>query len=134
MNNLIGELKNEHSILLDMLKGVKSIGISQKEGKDKLMKAKNTLLGHLKKEDERLYPVLRANAVKNPDLNSVLTTFAKDMDVVSSEVIGFFKKYEQGGDAFEFAKDFGRINVLLSTRIRKEETILYEEYVKILNK
>ena len=64
MSALIEELKREHAKIIAMLNEVKELGILSKEGQSRLMSAKKSLLAHLKKEDEQLYPVLRKEAVK----------------------------------------------------------------------
>ena len=64
-------------------------------------------------------------------LQRTLRLFAKDMDSVSASALQFFAKYMQGGSNIEFAKDFRLLVAALTTRVRKEESSLYQEYEKL---
>lgn len=132
MNVLIEELKNDHGKIVEVLTKVKNLGTSSKEGQDTLSAAKEGLLAHLKKEDERLYPPLRRAAENSPSLKFTMDTFAKDMEDISKAALDFFGKYAKGGSGIEFAKDFGRLVGTLSIRIRNEENFLYAEYEKLM--
>ena len=132
MSRLVEDLKHEHILITDLFKEIKRFGISSKEGKEKLLTAKKGLLGHLKKEDDKLYPLLRKAAETNPSLETTLGLFAQEMVEVSAVVLKFFDKYAKGETSgLEFARDFGRLSASLGSRIRKEENILYAEYDKL---
>jgi hypothetical protein len=105
--------------------------VTSEEGKKKLILAKKSLLAHLKKEDEQLYPKLHKEADKSPDLKRTLELFAKDMDKISKDALRFFDKYSEGGSGIEFAKDFGSLVATLSQRIQKEERIIYQKFKEI---
>lgn len=132
MAMLIEDLKKEHAEIAGLLKEVKMLGVGSREGKAKLLLAKEGLLSHLKKEDEQLYPVLKKEAEKSPELKRTLEIFANEMDSISEVVLNFFEKYSGSAPSgIGFAKDLGGIFVGLETRIRREENILYREYEKI---
>lgn len=132
MAMLIEDLKKEHAEIVGLLKEIKRLGIISREGKAKLLLAKDGLLSHLKKEDEQFYPVLKKEAEKNPELKRTLKIFANEMDGISGAVLSFFEKYSGSApSSLEFAKDLGGIFVGLETRIRREEKILYREYERI---
>jgi len=131
MNSLIEELKGDHARMLAHLDEVRKLGIGSKDGRAKLMNVKGTLLGHLKKEDVRLYPSLHEAAKTNAELKSLLDRFAKDMEEVSRSALAFFDKYAQGGDPIEFGRDYGKLSVTLNNRMRREETTLYPEFEKL---
>ena len=57
--SLIDELKNDHTALAWALDEVSKLGIGTPQARKLLLQAKDELLGHLKKEDEMLYPVLK---------------------------------------------------------------------------
>jgi len=124
--SLISILKKEHVDITGALDRTSKVGIGTKEGQSELFKAKNLLLNHLKKEDEKLYPILNEAAKNNEHLRRTLKSFAEDMDKISAAALSFFDKYATGGSGIEFAKDFGGLYSKLSMRIRKEETILYD--------
>ncbi len=131
MSALIEEFKGEHAKIIAMLKEVKELGILSKEGQDKLMSIKAHLLAHLKKEDEKLYPVLRKEAEDNERLKGTLDLFALDMENVSSVVQKFFDKYSEGEIDGNFSINFESLYAALSVRIKNEEDALYEGYEDI---
>lgn len=131
MSMLVERLKREHGSLVEMLNKVKELGIGSREGQHKLLAAKIGLLAHLKAEDGQLYPAMNQEAKNNESLRRTLDLFARDMEMVSKEALGFFDKYAHGGSGLEFAKDFGRLYTVLSQRISKEEKSLYPEYDKL---
>ena len=53
------------------------------------------------------------------------------MDMVSKETLKFFEKYSMDGSNLEFAKDFGTLTATLRARVRREETLIYQEYEKL---
>ena len=131
MSKLIDELKEEHSMITDALNKVQKAGFSSKEGQRTLLLSKNRLLSHLKKEDEQLYPVLWESAKKDSELKRILDKFAKDMKEISKFVVEFFDKYSEGGSGIEFAKDYGKFHTVLSSRLRREEVMIFPKYKEI---
>ncbi len=132
MSALIEELKRDHAKIMTMLNEVKELGILSKEGQAKLMSAKAHLLAHLKKEDERLYPVLRKEAEHNKNLKKEVAMFAMDPEYVSRVVSEFFDKYSGGEIDENFSINFESLFTSLNARIRNEEEALYEEYEEII--
>ncbi len=132
MSVLIEELKKEHSEIVAMLNEIKELGILSKEGQAKLMSAKAHLLAHLKKEDERLYPVLRKEAAHNKNLKKEVDMFAMDLEYVSRVASEFFDKYSEGTLDEEFLTEFESLSAALSARIKNEEDALYQEYNDIM--
>ena len=128
MSRLVEELKNDHNVIVEMLMEVSKLGVSSKEGKDKLISAKLGLLSHLKKEDESLYPVLKKASETDPALKQTLELFVRDMEVTSKAVMQFFDKYSSGSAGTDFAKACGALFSDLKMRIWKEENILYAKY------
>ncbi len=92
------------------------------------MSAKESLLAHIKKEEDQFYPVLRKEAEINKQLKSALDLCAIDMENVSRIVLEFFDKYSRGVSGEELQREFEGLSVALGKRIRNEEDILYEEY------
>ncbi len=128
MSVLIEELKKDHSEIVAILNEVKELGILSKEGQAKLLSVKESLLAHLRKEDEQLYPVLKKGAEHNKDLKNTLDLFAIDMENVSRVVQEFFDKYSRGVSGKELQKEFENLCEALDKRVRNEEDILYDEY------
>ncbi len=131
MSALIEEFKREHAEIIAMLNEVKELGILSKEGQAKLMSAKESLLAHIKKEEEQFYPVLRKEAEINKQLESILDLLAVSMMDASRVALEFFDKYSRGVSGKEFPKEFENLFVALDKRIRNEEDILFPVYEKI---
>jgi len=129
MSILVEQLKKEHTVLADALGMIKKAGISSGESKQMLLDAKKALLDHIGKEDSHLYPELKKAAEQNPEIERKLKSFAKDMDEITQFVIQFFTKVETNSYApLDYAKDFGKLMAVLSSRISREENILYPMY------
>jgi len=128
MTDLIDELKEEHKILLDILNQVKVLGISSKSGQEKLLSAKDLLISHINKEDEKYYPTFIRAATNNKELKIMLDYFVKDMEVVSKHAMDLFNKYSRGGDEAEFAGDLKLLYMILKDRIRIEEETLFKKF------
>ena len=125
---LIDELKSDHAHMLATLDRIKQAGVTSDEGQRLLREAKGLLLNHLRKEDERFYPVLHRAAREDQGLRKRLEAFADDMRQVSRDAIDFFDRYAQGGSGLGFARDFGRLYATLRQRQKKEERLLYPEF------
>lgn len=131
MSALIDELKSDHVLITETLQKVQKLGISSAEGQAVLIAAKEGLLSHLGKEDAQLYPVLQKHAEQDENLKQELVIFARDMDKISAAALDFFDKYADGGAGLDFARDYGSLVATLSSRIRKEESVLYHRYNEI---
>ena len=133
MSRLIEELKKDHETIENMLAKAKEPSISHKEAHKILITAKATLLAHLKKEDAQLYPVLNKGALSDATLKRTVDFYAKDMDEITSNAIGFFDKYSPADATIdiEFARAFGKLYSTISIRLRNEEKTLYKEYEKL---
>jgi len=128
MSNLIEELKNEHKIILEILDQVKTLGISSASGQEKLLSAKDLLIAHMKKEDEKYYPALKRAAENNKEIMIMLDYFIKDMEDVSKKAMFLFNKYSQGGDEADFTGDVKILYMTLKDRILTEEKTLFEKF------
>jgi hypothetical protein len=134
MTSLILELQREHQLIAEHLKVARDAGVDSQKGLLALGKAKATLLAHLKKEDEQLYPLLREAAKKDRRLAWLLELYARDMEEVSTAALAFFDKYANGGRGVEFGRDFGTLIARLNARIANEERELYREFDAITGK
>lgn len=133
MARLIDELKRDHAEMEKMLTRAKDPSISHKETHQILLAAQASLLAHLKKEDAQLYPVLNRAAEDDANLKRTVDFYAKDMDLITKEVIAFFNKYNAPNAPIdiEFAKAFGKLYSTISKRQRNEENSLYREFEKL---
>lgn len=129
---LITELKSEHDVILEMLQQVVEQGIISEAAVAALRVLKAQLLAHLKKENDRLYPVLRKAARTDQELDRVLKAQKKELEAVYGTAFRFFDKYASGGPTKEFARDLGALCAGLKQRILEEERTLFREYERIL--
>ncbi len=131
MSVLIEEFKREHSEIIDSLKECRELGIFTKKGRAKLISVKESLLEHLKEEEEKFYPVLCQEAEQNKQLKEGLEIFAKDWGNVSSVAFGIFNRYDKEVLGEDLLLDFEALFTVLRHRMRNEENFLYGEYEKI---
>lgn len=132
--SLINKLKGDHQVLAATLAEVKQLGITDPKGIAKLKSAKAALLAHLKHEEVELYPVLQNAAKNDPKLAVLLKSLGDEMATLSKAALDFFNKYENGGDNFEYARDYGKLIGALGIRIQREESTIYVEFEKLAQK
>jgi len=135
MNGLISELKREHEAIEDMLTRATDTSITNREVHQILIAAKEGLIMHLQKEDERLYPVLKKVAAVDPLLRQTLELYAKGMKVITGDAIAFFEKYsgEESAIDIEFAKAASHLFWSITRRMRNEEKTLFPAYQKMFH-
>ena len=130
MIELVEELKKGHSLVIEALNQARKLGIDTKEGQNEILSAKDTILAHMKKEDEEFYPVLRKAAESNSKLNELIAEFDKDIKEISHYSIEFFdnKNAVMGSN---LAAETEKFIAILDRRILREETFLFEEFKKL---
>jgi hypothetical protein len=131
MSALIEEFKREHYEIIKALTEVEELGILTKDGKDKLMFAKDSLHEHFKEEDEKFYPVLLREAEQNKKLKEGLDVFEKDLESLSRVVLGFFDGFDKGVLDARLLNDFKTLLMVLRNRMWNEENYLYVEYEEL---
>jgi len=124
-------LNDDHRALIIKLNKVKSLGRVSPEAKELLFSSKQILMSHLKKEDEKLYPVLKKAGEKNESAKKLADAFLCEMETMSKSAKNFFSKYEKESQGLEFAADLGNLLATLRNRIHREESILYEMFNEI---
>lgn len=129
MAHLINELKVEHTSLIDSFNGIKSIDITSEESSKQLQSIKSDLLEHLRKENEMLYIKMREVAFNNLQLQHTLDLFSRDIARLSTVIIQFLDKYSGGGSSLAFRRDFNRLSVILEAYVRREEEIIFNEFL-----
>lgn len=132
MADLVNELQEEHNYIKELLEKIRAKGLTSEESRNELFRVKELLLSHIKKEDERLYPVLKEYAEKDDSFGETLKWYMDEMESISKKALDFFNKYENtNDDPVEFSKDIGEFIALLSQRIRKEEIVLFQKYKEV---
>lgn len=127
MSELVKKLKMDHAKIAFFFSEILEFGVTSEEGQKRLLDTKATLLAHLKKEDDELYPVLWEKAESNHRLKLKLEAFANDAGNVTSAILAFFEKYA-GGQHGDLEFDFNEAYLILIKRILAEENELFPEY------
>ena len=132
MSKFIENLKSEHRKLFKLLELCKKgQGIVGGEWKNDLFSAKNLFIGHLKKEDNSLYPELLKAAEKDTGLKKKTDKFIEDMKSISKKALAFFNQYTSVSAGTEFVRDYAEVEILLKSRMKQEEENLFPEYEKL---
>lgn len=130
MLKLIEELKKEHSFIIDTLNKSRKHGVDTERGQNEILSVKDTILAHIRKEDEEFYPVIKKAADSNQRLKELLTEFDKDMNEISRYSIEFFG-HEDAIAGSDLAIELEKFIVILERRILREETFLFAEFEKL---
>ena len=131
MSGLLEKLKEEHSVIAEILNKVNRVGIGTEDGQNMLFAVKSGLFDHLEKE-EQLYSVLIKEAKNDDDLSRILEVFARDMESISKYLFEFFERYSEDSDISPgFVKDYSRLYMALSKRIYREENVIYKRYAEL---
>lgn len=101
-----------------------------------LRRLQESLLAHLKSEDEKLYIDLKSADPSGTGgmISVTVSTFSTAMRGISARADRFFKKYGDGaaisGDPKGLQSDFANLQADILRRIQSEETVLYPLYEK----
>ena len=130
MIELVEELKKGHSLVIEALKQARKLGIDTKEGQNEILSAKDTILAHMKKEDEEFYHVLRKAAESNGKLKELIAEFDNDINEISHYSSEFFDN-KNAAMGSNFASEVENFIAILDRRILREETFLFKEFKKL---
>ncbi|MCE5234182.1 MAG: hemerythrin domain-containing protein [Mizugakiibacter sp.] len=122
--SLTATLRHQHAEMRALLEDVRRHGIASAEGRQRLAKARDLIVDHLRREDAELYPALRSSVATQ----AIANTYADEMQELSREIVAFFDAYRNGGDDLAFARGFGRLLGTLNQRWTREEVRLYPAY------
>ncbi len=131
MIDLIDELRLEHTELSTSFGSLRDINISSEEDRKHLKSIKSSLLSHLRKENEELYPKLRETAANNQKLHRTIEWFTRDTARIAAVLILFLDQYAEGGDRIAFMRDFKRLSTILNALIKQEEKLIFDGYSDI---
>ena len=130
MHKLIEELKKEHSFIIDTLNKSRQHGVDTERGQNEILSVKDTILAHIRKEDEEFYPVLKKASDSNRKLKGLLAEFDKDMNEISRYSFEFFGN-ENTIAGSNLAMELEKFIAILERRILREETFLFAEFEKL---
>ena len=145
MSRLVDELKVDHWHMKQVLRKAKDFALTTSERFEAFISAKVAVQHHLDRENRELYPVLRHAAQSDPEAQSTLEAFAKDMEEIASQATWFFSKYPNVETvnlkieadfnyAVELARDLETLTTLLGVRLDREEHSLYPVYDRVADK
>ncbi|MEQ9364155.1 MAG: hemerythrin domain-containing protein [Leptospirales bacterium] len=131
MHSIIQELKQEHEELNRVLESAVEAGVASKAGQALLLSARELLLAHLRKENEKIYAPLEAKAICDRELARIINPFLARLDDLSNFATDFFKRLEQEGGGVDFARSAGRLIGMIRNRVHQEEHVIFSEYEKL---
>lgn len=130
MDQFIEELKGEHKEIIEFFN---SIDESEKfeDKKEMIQKLTALVVTHLRKEDDRLYPVLAASSIQ--EIAKLGTVFSMAMKDTSEKYVAFVEAFLKSDKMTEELTDaYNRINKTIKNRVTIEEIVLYPAYEKCL--
>jgi len=125
VSDIIADLRAEHKKLLDHLAKAKELGCFTKEARDVIYGIEKEFEDHLVREDEHLYKALRRIAKADTKTKSLLESFARELEMVTSDVVNFFEAHKKDSSHEHFEKDIVHLIASVEARILKEEHVLY---------
>jgi len=128
---LVAELQAEHGKILSSLQSVRNAGLASEQAGELLHKVQVDLIAHLKKEDDLLYPFLRAHASDSETLSGLLSVLSEEMSEISEFVSEFFELFTTSPQSKKLPGLFLQLGNRLFKRIRLEEGTLYPEFERL---
>ncbi|MGL1893643.1 MAG: hemerythrin domain-containing protein [Spirochaetaceae bacterium] len=132
MTEIIKYLKNEHIVMLTLLKRCKSNKLTLDQRSAYLTTVKLLLADHLVYEDLNLYPKLKELSTANNNALDTVKEFTAGLETIGNIISNFFKKSEEDEYNIHNSSDYTKIIKLLEVRIHKEESDLYPLYDKLV--
>lgn len=132
MTELIKKFRDEHIIILTLLKKVKTEKLSDEERTAYLFTVKSILKNHFNREDEKLYPGLQQMATDSNGAIKTVKEFTVGLDKIGAIITSFFENNVNDLNAIQKSSDFTKIITLLEVRIKKEEKDLYPLYDSLI--
>lgn len=138
--SLIATLRHEHQHILAAVAAVRRHGVTSPAGREVLALLRPLLYSHLAREDESLFPPLRAAARSDPALADHLDTFVGGLEVITGlakELLGAggetpSRPEQTLGEELAEVAVMERFFAALRLRIVEEENVLYQEYLRVV--
>lgn len=130
---ILDTLKKDHISIIEALEVVAQQSFNTDDSKQAIFKIKETLLAHLKREDDDFYPTLKEHALKDIELAKTLDDFSEDMAKISKEALAFFEKHSQNSEDASLKPDLLRLTSYLKRRIVREEKVLFTVFEKTIH-
>ncbi len=127
MKNSFAVLRQQHIDIQAGLKRVYDASMGETNtGRQDLCAVRDMLFNHFNFEESELYVALKTYAETDQILKRLLESFDEEKVQLIETMLEFFGAYD-GSEVtcFRFARDFGRLQHLVSTRFRREETRLF---------
>lgn len=130
---LIEAFRADHRQILEELDAVVDLsGGLRPDGRERLMRARTMLIGHLEREDREMYPELRTAALADETLSRLLEESDRAMGTVSTFAKRFFGEYQDSLERVGFAAHLASMRDMLERRIEFEEEQLYPALARLL--
>lgn len=134
MSEFIDSLKNDHIIILVLLRKLKNKNLTLEERHAYFLTVKTIVNKHFELEDVKLYPEMIKMATETNNANKTVEEFTVGLDKIGTIITSFFSKYDRDLSSLNQNSDFNKIIKLLEVRISKEEKSLYPLYNKLIQK
>ncbi len=134
---LIKQLKDEHKEILYLISslesGIKSGRVDSAEFLNQVTELKELLVNHLSVEDKLLYPQISQS--KSSEVKIIGDTFSTQMAEIAKKAMQFFGEYQSVPVSElvknqKFLEDFKEISAKIKERVKIEESVLFNAYLK----
>ncbi len=132
MPKFIQSLKNDHRVILLLLKKSSNPKLTNEERTAFLTTIKFLISDHFENENENLYPVLFNNIDKNDEISQTAKSFMNGLLSLGNIIDNFFTKHVKDPKDLHRDSDFTKVVKLLETRIKQEERELYPLFDKLV--
>lgn len=130
--DMIDELRLEHSSILISFGNLANLDFSSQEDRQYLLSVKSTLLDHLRRENDSIYPKLLEAASNDAILKYTVDRYMGDLVRITTILILFLEKYSKHDtDASSFKREHNRLGTILHALFRIEEEVIFNEYLDI---
>lgn len=132
MLDMVDELRLEHSSILISFGNLANLDLSCRDDRQYLLSLKSTLLDHLRRENDSIYPKLLDAAKNDAALKHTVNRYMGDLVRITTILVLFLEKYSKDdADESSFKREYSRLGTILHALFRIEEEVIFNEYLNI---
>ena len=120
MSAFIDSLREEHAEIKESLMKISAMDLWSKEARLQLLKIQEVFINHLQKEDDEMYPRLKAASSSDEQLMSILKYMEDEIKLISQFVFIFFDKFSQKATPVGFDREFSPRTIPIRSRWARE--------------
>lgn len=131
---LVGQLKHDHAVLLDMYGRISAAGerADWHSVETEIGNFRAKLTDHLLVEAVKLYSYMKKRHENEPEVLEMVKDYAKEMGGIGKLVMGYCAEFATISKNLEtqqgFSETWKKVGSVLSERINREESVLYPLY------